>query len=593
MQPASSDSTAGNRSAALRRYGPIAAIIVVVVVALAIALSGGNDTSTDAVPPTTAPPPDTTAGGSQSTTDSTVAPVVSPLPDGVMNFQTALDLGLIVDFGERCDTTTGRVKSPTFFAPPCWAPFSGDNGGTTDRGVTADEITIAWWLAQDSDPILSYITSAVLNNDTNADYKATMDGLLPYYQTYYETYGRKVKVVIVEGSGSIIDEVSARADAVKIAEEIKPFMVWGGPSLTNAFADELHARGIPCLSCGPGQPQDYYEKFDPLAYQLSKGPEQLNLLVAEYMGKRLAGDPAIHAGDADMHDKTREFGRIWIESGPASTETNAQFDAALAEYGVEIAESQSYVLNPATIQESASNIITRMKAAGVTSVIINGDPIAPRDFTREATAQNYFPEWIVTGTVLIDTAAFSRTYDQAQWANAFGISNLSARVVREQAGAFARYKWFSGEPPAADDSIGIIDPLPGLFFSALSGAGPDLNAASFRDALFRNPPTPTALTSPSISFGVQDRWPADLEPDYFGIDDVAEIWWDPAATGPDEIGKEGAGLWRFVDGGVRYLLGEMPEGPPKAFDPDSTVTIYETRPPLEIAPRYEPLPAVG
>ncbi len=605
MQPASSDHSAGNRSVALRRYGPVAAIAVIVVVGLVVVLSSGGDgaTTTTESPTSSSTSPATTAQPGVSTTtptttaarpETTAAPgPVSPLPDGVMNFQTAQDLGISVDFGARCDTTTGRVKSSDFFAPPCWQPFTGDNGGATAPGVTADEITIVWWLAQDSDPILSYITSAILNDDTNADYEDTMRGLLPYYETYYETYGRKVKLVVVEGSGTIIDDISARADAVKIAEDIKPFMVWGGPSLTNAFADELHARGIPCIACGPGQPQDYYEKFDPLAYQISKGPEQLNLLVAEYMGKRLAGDPAIHAGDESMRSKTRVFGRIWIESSQASADNNAQFEAALADYGVEISESQSYVLNPATIQESASSIITRLKAAGVTSVIINGDPIAPREFTLEATAQKYFPEWIVTGSVLIDTAAFSRTYDQQQWAHAFGISNLSARVSSKEAGAFAKYRWFNGEDPAANDSIGVIDPTPGLFYAALSAVGPDLTAEHFRDALFGNPPTVSALTAPSISFGTQGRWPADIEPDYFGVDDIAEIWWDPDATGPDETGKEGTGLWRFVNGGQRYLFGEIPDGAPAAFDPDGTVTIYDTRPAAEATPTYEPLPAAG
>ena len=49
--------------------------------------------------------------------------------------------------------------------------------------------------------------------------------------------------------------------------------------------------------------------------------------------------------------------------------------------GVEVTESQNYLLDPGTLQESAATVIARMKEAGVTSVIFNGDPIAPRDFT--------------------------------------------------------------------------------------------------------------------------------------------------------------------------------------------------------------------
>jgi hypothetical protein len=53
-----------------------------------------------------------------------------------------------------------------------------------------------------------------------------------------------------------------------------------------------------------------------------------------------------------------------------------------------------------------------------------GDPIMPIYLTKAATDQNYFPEWIITGTVLTDTTVFGRLYDQKQWAHAFGISSL-------------------------------------------------------------------------------------------------------------------------------------------------------------------------
>ena len=116
----------------------------------------------------------------------------------------AEELGLDVDFGERCDTESGRVKVQTFFAPECYVPFEGDNGGATARGVTADTIRIVQWVSQEQDPILEFITSAILNDDTNADDEATLRGMIEYYETYYETYGRNVELIVVEGSGAII-----------------------------------------------------------------------------------------------------------------------------------------------------------------------------------------------------------------------------------------------------------------------------------------------------------------------------------------------------------------------------------------------------
>ena len=39
-----------------------------------------------------------------------------------------------IDFGPNCDTTTGRVKIPSVYSPPCVQPFTGKNGGATSPG---------------------------------------------------------------------------------------------------------------------------------------------------------------------------------------------------------------------------------------------------------------------------------------------------------------------------------------------------------------------------------------------------------------------------------------------------------------------------
>jgi hypothetical protein len=77
--------------------------------------------------------------------------------------------------------------------------------------------------------------------------------------------------------------------------------------------------------------------------------------------------------------------------------------------------------------------------------------------------------------------------------------------------------------------------------------------------------------------------------DYSGIDDVTLFWWDPTATGMDELSKEGTGMMQFVDGGKRYLLGEMPTED-KMFVVDGAVAMYDTAPASETPPAY-PSPA--
>ena len=86
-----------------------------------------------------------------------------------------------------------------------------------------------------------------------------------FFQSHYQTYGRKVKLVPIKASGAADDDVAAKADAIKVATEIKAFASWGGPSQTSAYADELAARGVLCLGdCTIAQPESFIRSRSPL-----------------------------------------------------------------------------------------------------------------------------------------------------------------------------------------------------------------------------------------------------------------------------------------------------------------------------------------
>ena len=472
-----------------------------------------------------------------------------------------------------------------FFAPECYAPFEGDNGGETAQGVTADSIKVVYYLGPDSDPIMDYITAAIANDDTAADSQATLETMRDYYEQFYELYGRTVDLQFFNGSGGASDEVAARADAVRIAEEIAPFAVLGGPSLTAAFGDELSSRGIVCISCNPSQPADWYEDRAPFNYGIAASSRQMNVHVAEFLGKQIAGKNAEFAGE-EFAETPRTFGLVYIESSAESAAIADEFVANLNEQGIEIVERLPYQLDPASIQASAAQIISKLKASGVTTIIFSGDPVAPGDFTREATAQEYFPEWFIAASALVDTTAFARTYDQEQWQHAFGVSQLSARTLPEVSGYYSLYQWFSGEEAPANDSIGVIVPPLALLHSQLQATGPNLTPETLRDTIFQVE-TQQAISQPYLTWGDHGFWP---DTDWNGIDDATLVWWDPTATGQDEIRKDGTGMWQYVDGGKRYLPGEWPEEPLALFDPEGAVAIYETAPEGE-APIEYPSPA--
>ncbi|HMQ26227.1 MAG TPA: hypothetical protein PKA98_09585 [Acidimicrobiales bacterium] len=569
----SSDEGAGSGGAGrsgLRRWAPLVAIVAVVVVvggALLLTSGDGDDSAS------------TTTAASAGTLTA------EELPEGVLPFEVAEAEGIDVDWPDTCDTERGTVAYPSFFAPSCYAPFEGDNGGATDEGVTADRIKIVWYLAPDVDPIIDFISEGI-SDDTAADTRATVEGFNEFFATFAETYGREVDLEFYEATGTADDEIAARADAVAIAEDAKPFMVMNGPQLTSAFAEELAARGVSCLQCGPTQPQEFYAEADPHLLTVSMSAEQGQFHTAAFVGRQLAGRPAEFAGD-DLASEERVFGLVYLNSIENAEEVQDQFEQRLADEGATLAESVGYD-SPVTLQTTAANVIAKLKDAGVTTVLFAGDPVAPRELTREATAQGWFPEWMVTpSSILVDTNVFSRTYDQEQWAHAFGVSTTAVHVNPSNQGSAFLYEWFFGEEPTADDTVALLSAQLNTFYNVIQGVGPTLTRQAFRDTIFAAEPTPSAVTQPSLSWGDKGIWP---ETDWLGIDDATLVWWDPEAEGPDERGDVAPGMWQYVDGGVRYLPDEWPAGDPALFDAEGAVAIYEQPPEGEAIPDY-PSPA--
>jgi len=563
----------------MRRWGPIIAIVIVAAIVAALVVVGGGDDDDD--------------DGGDSGPSEQATEVTTPDGDPIYPFSwadgEAAGLTDELDWGERCDTERGTLAIPDVSAQPCYLPFEGDNGGATEEGVTADTIKVVRYLPPEADPIVKYITDAVAVDDTNADQMDTQTKQVALLQTYFETYGRKVEIEYYQSQGLASDATTARADAVKIAEDIKPFIVFGGPILTQAFGEELAARGISCISCATGNQEEFLERA-PYGIGLGMNNEQARLHNVEVLSKEVAGRKAEFAGDPELQDKERKFAYLHIETEDPSSAQNAEKTVdAYEDAGVEMM-SIPYALDPNTLQETAVTAIAQMKEAGVTTVVFAGDPVAPREFTKAATAQDWFPEWFLNISALVDTNGFSRTYDQEQWEHAFGLTALAARVENENAGARSVYQWFYGEEEKADGYIEVIAPQPALLFAVLQEVGPNLTRESFADALFRLEPVTGKLTATSLSWGDHGRWPDIEGADWDGVDDIARIWWDPDEEGLNELREPGKGLWRFVEGGKRYLAGDWPEEDFPAFDEEGTSTIYPDTPESEAPPDYEPLP---
>jgi hypothetical protein len=561
------DSNSSGSSKALKRYGPIAAVAIVVVGAIAIFGGGGDD-------------------GDDVDTEPDPAQAQEGLP---LTYQEAERAGTEgdIDWGEGCDTDRGYVAIPIRNAAPCVEPWTDDdNGGATSKGVTADSIKVVVYQGE-PDPLQQAIVGEAGADTDPADTAQAAVDYLEMLDDVYETYGRTLDIEVVEATGGPDDATAAQADARTIIDK-DPFAVIGGPAQTPVYWQEIVAADILCVgTCSLAEGWDTVEDAAPYLWPTGLAPEQADAHLAELVGNQLVGKPAEYAGDEEMQSTERVFGWIQAETETGEyTARNDAFDQLLEdEYGGEVVARSTYLFNPAAAAETATTVVTRMKDAGVTTIILSTDPLIPANITQEATKQGYFPEWVIGPSVLADTTIFGRSFDQQQWAHAFGLGLPTARADNSLSDAFFVYEWYYGEE-APVNTVNVVLPGPERLMLGIHLAGADLTPQSFEQGLFRYPATGGGKTFTYSSWG-EDLWG---RVDYNSSDDATAIWWDPDATGEDEAGNEGTGMMRYVDGGTRFLPGEWPTDPIPFFEEEGSVDIYEELPESDALLEYPPWP---
>jgi hypothetical protein len=487
------------------------------------------------------------------------------------------------DFGPNCDPETQRIAIPTVYAAPCLVDAKGVEAANEHPGVDADTIRIVVYEPSPAD--FGALVQAALDP---ADVQlATLQGYVDLFSEYYETWGREIELIPFQASG--IDEISARADAQTVAQELNAFASFNGPSQQPAYADELAALGVLCINCGLGVPDSTFQDAAPYMWGSLQTPEQFLVNLADFVSERVMDRPAAFAGDPAYQTRERSFGVVHFEQDPpVYTAVREGVEELGRERGWEAEMYLTYLFDIGSFETRAQQIVAQLKEKEVTTVIFLGDMLMPSYLTRAATAQNYYPEWIITGTVLTDTTTMGRGYDQVQWRNAFGISSIGVPVGIENQEAWTLYEWYTGRDPEATQNVRIIFEFALQLMTGFHMAGPELTPETFEAGLFNYPVSGGTPTAPQISYGNQ----VFTDPDYQGYDDVVEIWWDPDAVGLDERGQQGTGMMQYANFGRRYVPGQMTTDELGVFDRDTSIVGFDGIPADELSKQY-PSPAGG
>ena len=431
----------------------------------------------------------------------------------------------------------------SIYAPPCAAAWSGDNGGATYKGVTANQINIGFLMeltgVTDDGPI------PATGNGTEGAVRRTYIVWQRYFNDRYQLYGRRLQFFYAGSCGNSDTNENETCRAQKADDTYHTFAVQH--ETQPASLHELVRRRLVTFSLAQ-LPSSVFAASQPYLWSLTPDATKLIRLGAEYACKKLAGKPPTYTSDPSFAKAPRKFGILAYDL-PDYRSNAPEMARQLSELcGVHVDKTVFYTYESGRTQDLATAIV-QLKAAGVTTIVYLGDLLAASVFTQAADSNAYYPEWFLPGYGGVDTSdSLARAYSQNQWQHAFGFSlyEVPRRTQEEEC-----YKAYHEVDPAHDPDDGMCRYMWGWVVQLIGGiqqAGPKLTPQTYRQGLLGQ-----GVSTPNPFWRMAGGYtPSNFTYPLY----AAEIWWDPNAPGPDD----NTGAYRYVAGGRRYTFGQWPAG---------------------------------
>jgi hypothetical protein len=445
--------------------------------------------------------------------------------------------------GVTC-TPGARQVHWTVYAAPCVGAWQGNNGGGTSRGVTDKTITLVLRKFKEC------AGGALTNCDAViADYRAWID----LFNKNYELYGRQVELKVFDGQGSFVAEVEgqgqgqAQADA-QAAYDLGAFstLAIGGdfPPWYQALANKrIIDPGVflpASKSLRDYAPYLYVTPFASSVDNWSRG-------AAAVACGRMNGLPAVFSPDALFKRTNRVFGLLNPDSPDWGTGVGLVISEGKSRCGLKITQHSTYSV--ATGNAEAAPIVTRMKAAGVTTILSTADNGMQPNLMKAANAQSYFPEWINFESFMTSRAAGSGGQFLLKLA-----PQGPFIAPQEQEGWKAYQLQKPGQIPptyvASAPTSGYASE-DGFFYqllyvmNAIQMAGPNLTPATFAKAY---------TSMPSSTGPVYGTWYSDKQDFQAPMSSFAIARWDAKVKSKMD---GNLGDWVTCNGDTRYLYPEV------------------------------------
>ena len=454
--------------------------------------------------------------------------------------------GGAVGAGDRGHCTADGRQFDALYAPPCIPRFTGDNGGATSIGVSADTIDVVFFYPEQNEQV-----SAIVGPPPER--AAALEAFSKWINRHYELYGRtlRVKQYYSECPNTPKDYDRCYAAAREVVK-MKPFAVVWYTSAYPEMYDIWAEAGIISLG-GFWFDQSFYTDRRPYRWDLWMDGSQTADLVAAFYCKNMAVKRADHAGVV-IHPSIGGRAtprRLAIIGGddPSAIANGRRVQSRVRRCtrGAETPFAAGISNNIDRAATSLQSLTSKLISEKVTTVICLCESVSTAIVSSYFTANNYFPEHLLNGQGYMDTDETGRLADDAQWAHAFGLSQLglAAPVANSDSTRAWREQGKDGLPCGESDcnlEFGYLT----LIATGAQVAGPQLRAANFEAGLmalsFRSIPE----TEPRGGFGPSD---------YTFFDDVKLVYWDERAR---STGDRERGAYVPLSGGRRYTLSELP-----------------------------------
>lgn len=417
-------------------------------------------------------------------------------------------------------------------SPPCVNYWEGDNGGATARGVTANEIRVA--VPEDVFPLF--------------------DAFLGHFNSRYELYGRKIRLVAT---------TSGLAEA---AEEVGAFAAvsWnfdGRSSTDFGFARDAARRGIVAVTgvAGFTETEDDYRSAAPFAWSYRPPSDTLQRALGSFACSSLARRQAEYAGP-QFRTSVRKFGIVVWQRPDAPSVPTAALKSALAACDV---SAKVYPIDGTRSDTVPMNL---MLSDRVTTALVLVDSFHISNEMMAASKVGYQPEWVLVGLDADDEFQWAAASPPEQRGGLFGIAPFNKLLP----GHDEPYMWALREGGTDPSTlVGRMHTMDAAYRSLLvlasgvQAAGPHLTAQAMARGL-------QALRFPNPGHGAPPYYQAGVGfdvGDFAMVDDVAVTWWSETAPSYRN-GTTTTGAWCYVERGKRFPPTAVPNVEDHLFSPD-------------------------